>query len=516
MQTPSRITNLARRILDAPVYIVVPFTLIALSLTATYYFLADYVLADFLVTWPSNLLPLLTISIFSIFLFCFLSFQLLTSRRPLHSDAFFFILLSGLLFTIHPRTFTYDTGLYHAPFVQHLSSLGLEWNLGWLHSRYAFFNIFLFGQAFASKAFHGLHLLPSFNSLLLISTLTFFYSLLKRTSGNLLLPLVFIGGMLIVPSESSESFHSYNSDFALALFIFSLSIFLLYDSCDSSSLYAYSLIFLFLPLIKLSGLTQSIILLPLLFHVFSSRRSYILRILPYLLLFLALYLFPLLATSFIMTGYLVYPLQSTGPLRLDAIPLSTVVQEVKTSTIAWARFAYSNQLHKLAADAPLASWFPGWASSLNGRRMISFCLLSYLSLLPKTSISHKPVLSYSEILVVLPLSFYWLLAIFVFPPDPRFYLGPILLSIFFFIKSFNFTLSAPYLSHKAFAVSIFSLAIFTSIWRASDFNGLDHPHVHVTPTDSSKFLPYVPHDRTLPINTPTNSDVCWTAPSPCR
>ena len=516
MQTLFRTIKLARRAFVAPVYLVVPLTLIVFSLSATYYFLLDYVFGNFLASRPFTFLPQFITLLFAAFLLLHLYFHLSNSRRPLYSDSFFFVLLTALLFVIHPRSFTYDTGLYHAPFVHHLSSLGLEWNLAWLHSRYAFFNIFLFGQALVSKAFYGLHLLPSFNSLLLTSTLTYFYSLLKRTSVNLLPPLVFIGGMLIVPSESSESFHSYNSDFALALFIFSLSIFLLYDSCDSFSISIFSLIFLFVPLIKLSGFTQSIILLPLMSHVCSFRRSYILRSLPYLLLFLALYLFPLFATSYITAGYLVYPLQSTGPLRTDAIPLTTVVQEVKNSTIAWARFAYSNQLHKLTGDAPLASWFPGWSSSLNGRRMISFSLLSYLSLLPKNFLSHKSVLSFSEILVVLPLSFYWILAIFVLPPDPRFYLGPTLLSIFFFIKSFNFTFFAPPFSHKAFAVFIFSLAVFTSIWRTSDFNGLDHPDVQVTPTDASKFLPYIPHDRTLPINTPTNSDVCWTAPSPCR
>ena len=515
MQIPFRTTILAKRALAAPVYLAAPLILLAFSLIAAYYFLLDSISGLVLASSPYAFVPSIITTLFASLLVANLFYNLFNSLRPLQTDSFFFLLLTGLLFFIHPRSFTYDTGLYHAPFVQHLSSIGLEWNLGWLHSRYAYFNIFLYGQALVSKSFHGTHLLPSFNSLMLTSTLTYFYSLLKRSPGNLLPPLLFISGMLIIPSESSESFHSYNSDFSLGLLIFSLSIFLLYDSYLSLNLYLLAALFLFLPLIKLSGLTQSIILIPLLFHTLSSFRIQLIRILPFLLFLLALYLLPLLASSYIMTGYLVFPLHSTGPLRPDAIPSSNVVQEVKNSTIAWARFAYSNQIHKLTGDAPLGSWFPGWSFSLNGRRMISFSLLSYLSLIPKKRITQNPILNSRELLVTLPLALYWLFAIFVFPPDPRFYLGPILLSIFFFLKSFNFSFPLPSLSYQAFAVCIFSFAIFTSIWRTSDFSGLAHPAVQTTHADSSKFLPYVPHARKT-INTPTNSDVCWTAPSPCR
>ena len=515
MPMRSLIISPLKYFLTLPIYLLVPLLLAGYSLVSVYFFILESTSLRYTVVPVFSFVPSLLTFTFASLLVLSLFKKLCFSPKSFQSDSFFFLLLTATLFLVHPRSFTYDTGLYHAPFVQHLSSLGLEWNLGWLHTRYAYFNIFLYGQALLSKSFQGTHLLPSFNSLLLTSTLTYFYSLLRKTPNNLLLPLILTGGMLLIPSESSESFHSYNSDFSLALFLVFLALYLLYDFHRLSELPVVLTLFFLLPLIKLSGLTQSLLLLPLFAYTLYSRRISPTLSLPFLLLIL-IYAFPVLVTSYVMTGYLAYPLPWTGPFRPESIPVQNVIQEVKSSTIAWARFAYSNQLHKLTADAPLASWFPGWIVSLNGRRMIGFSLLSYLSLVPKKIVRLNSFLSKKELFIVLPLCIYWIFAIFVFPPDPRFFLGPILLSIFFFVKSFNLTLPYPTLSHAMFASCIFSFITFTAIWRTSDFTGLGHPNVIVVPSDNTKFAPYVPSNPALPINTPTNSDVCWTAPSPCR
>ena len=377
-----RIISALKSFLALPIYLLVPLLLACFSLVSVFYVILEFAFTRYTLIPTAQFVPPLITFTFASLLAISLSKKLFSSKKPFQSDSFFFVLLTATLFVVHPRSFTYDTGLYHAPFVQHISSLGLEWNLGWLHSRYAYFNIFLYGQAFLSKSFQGIDLLPSLNSFLLTSTLTYFYSLLRKPTTNLLLPLVSIGGMLIIPSESSESFHSYNSDFSLALLIVFLALYLLYDFHHLSDLFVILTLLSFLPLVKLSGLTQSLFLLPLLGYTIYSRRISLTRLLPFVLL-IAIYAFPVFVTSYVMTGYLAYPLPWTGPFRSEAIPVQTVIQEVKTSTIAWARFAYSNQLHKLSSDAPLASWFPGWLLSLNGRRMICFGMLSYLSLVPQ-------------------------------------------------------------------------------------------------------------------------------------
>jgi len=56
--------------------------------------------------------------------------------------------------------------------INHLYQIGLEWNLGWLHSRCAFFNLLLYGQSALSRL-AGKVSLPSLNGIVLTGTLLF-------------------------------------------------------------------------------------------------------------------------------------------------------------------------------------------------------------------------------------------------------------------------------------------------------------------------------------------------------
>ena len=420
------------------------------------------------------------------------------------------ICLYGLLLWLTPRSFTYDTGLYHLPLINHLNQIGLEWNLGWLHSRYAFFNLLLYGQSALSRL-AGTVALPSLNGFVLTGTLLFLSEHVKRNS-RALVPSIVVTGALLLPSESTESFHSFNADFSLGCVFLVTCILITSNSPPHGSRpFETAALSAFFPLIKLSGL----FLLPTVLAGYVKQWSWreLGRNIKTLVPLLVLLIITSCGFGFITAGYLSYPVAATGPLRADAISKNATIRESKLSTTAWARFAYSDQLDSIRADASPGEWMPKWSRSLNGQRMLVYTALSLIS----TCISLTWARQSPWTPVLIANTGFWILAILVLPPDPRFYFGPILLTLYgstcwIYRRKAKATREEKQLS-RIFIVASTTIIVFTSLWRDSDTPRNTFPVTTGVAHGSSKGF-YNPRLERAIIH-PTDG-TCWTLPAPCH
>ena len=420
------------------------------------------------------------------------------------------ICLYGLLLWLTPRSFTYDTGLYHLPLINHLNQIGLEWNLGWLHSRYAFFNLLLYGQSALSRL-AGTVALPSLNGLVLTGPLLFLSEHVKRNS-RALVPSMVVAGALLLPSESTESFHSFNADFSLGcIFLVTCILVISKSQTQRSRPLQVAALSAFFPLIKLSGL----FLMPTVLAGYVKQWScpQLGRNIKTLLPLLVLLVVTSCGFGFITAGYLSYPVAATGPLRADAISKNATIRESKFSTTAWARFAYSDQLDSIRGDASPSEWLPKWSRSLNGQRMLVYTALSLISTgISLTWARHSP-----WNLVLITNTGFWILAILVLPPDPRFYFGPILLTLYgstcwIYRRKAKSTSEDKQLS-RIFIVASMTIIIFTSLWRDSGTPRNTFPvTIGVEHRSSNGF--YNPRLERAIIH-PTEG-TCWTLPAPCH
>jgi len=391
----------------------------------------------------------------------------LRRNREWRQDAAIGLSLYLLLLWLTPRSFTYDTGLYHLPVITHLQEIGLEWNLGWLHSRYAFFNLPLYGQAAIARV-AGSVALPSLNGLVLTGLLLFLLDQTRRQS-RLLVTALIVSGALLIPSEATESFHSFNADFTLGCVFLMSTVLTLNSSVEHSpERRAAFLLAALMPAIKLSG----VFLLPV-FASASIRRwgiTQCIRELGKCAGLIALIASTAGLFGWITTGYLAYPVASTGPLRSESIAKKNVVNEAKFSTTAWARYAYSGQISSIKSDATPMEWLPQWSKSLNGKRMLSYLMLSAIVAVMSWHRSNKD--SNLPVMLVANTGF-WAAAILILPPDPRFYLGAILLTLYALGLELTNLIAPNSLKEQKRPAAIFICAVtcittLTSLWRHSD------------------------------------------------
>ena len=84
------------------------------------------------------------------------------------------IAIGAFLYSSVSSEYIYDTGLYHFPLVKHLVEFGPEIGLGNLHSRFAFYNIQLFGQVpLQAFCLDKTYVSPSLNILFFLGLLMF-------------------------------------------------------------------------------------------------------------------------------------------------------------------------------------------------------------------------------------------------------------------------------------------------------------------------------------------------------
>jgi len=440
---------------------------------------------------------------------CALSLWALYKNPSWRKQAAIGIGLYLLLLWLTPRSFTYDTGLYHLPVINHFKEIGLEWNLGWLHSRYAFFNLLLYGQA-AIARLAGTIALPSLNGVVLTGLLLVLINEVRCDFRSLPSCMVATGALLL-PSESTEGFHSYNADFSLGCIFLACCLLVIGRAANKRSAYYALGIAAFAPAIKMSG----ILLLPIIIYACTEKwgRINTIKLARKIAPLIAIISIAIGSFGYITSGYFSYPIAGSGPLRDQAISKEETIKESKNSTIAWARFAYSGQLEKLKPDATPMEWLPKWSRSLNGKRMLSYTSLSLLVTIGSFRLKRlrdwRPVLAGTTIL--------WITSILLLPPDPRFYFGPILITLYsasiWLIRPDVFGILRPRQASAAIITSMILIVILTSIWRPSEHPRGSFPTAMGNLIRNEEIENYEPRGSRKIIK--STYSACWQLRAPC-
>ena len=216
--------------------------------------------------------------------------------------------------------------------------------------------------------------------------------------------------------------------------------------------------------------------------------------------------------GYITTGYLSYPVAQTGPLRAEAISKEATIKESKLSTTAWARFAYSDQLNAIKADASLNEWLPKWAESLNGKRMLTYTAIS----LACSCIGWAKAKQSQWTVLLSANTAFWIFSILILPPDPRFYFGPILLMLYgatqWIDRGGKNVLNIEKHTERIFIAATVAVIIFTCAWRESSFSRNSFPLSQLSDQGAPKGF-YRPRSNRL-ISHPY-AGTCWELPAPC-
>ena len=349
----------------------------------------------------------------------------------------------------------YDTALYHYPAVAHFLQFGPELGLANLHFSLGFYNLPLFGQA-ALQSFMGSReiLSPSLNIVFLValasvlceSSIVKGRQVLMRGKRQLVgKRLIFITSVILFSQLEFSSLASYNADFALNSLTLLLAYIYLMDEASSRQSVAMCLVFL-LPAIKLSGVLSLLFILVFLLLKSMSRRLLLfsssdrvplsgkhwMKGLP--ARFISSWPIPvvvicvyglLLATYLVLSGYLIFPESLTGPFAAHAVPPEQVSM-IKGALVSF--YSRLNDNGSLAALAYSQGWSTGrWFSYLmtTERGLLLLIWLLLASTLVVISIAselfdrtgkHSAFSAFAiSLLIVL------LLAVFVTPPNPRFF-----------------------------------------------------------------------------------------------
>jgi hypothetical protein len=350
----------------------------------------------------------------------------------------------------------YDTALYHLPAVQHFLHYGPEVGLANFHFSLGFYNLVLFGQvAIQSLSPSRLILSPSLNIVFLIAfVLVVIHHLLPRATNkqssaittswhddrDALRVAVFFLLALILGAQSADSLVSYNADFAVSMTTLAL-VFILYFSKRSHLRHHALALSLFLPLLKLSGALGLILIvlmeaLAKIAFIISAKKSPIhladLRAgwrsglgRSVAILVIASYAMMLL-TNYILSGYLVFPESRTGPLAEHAVPLS-LVHHIKGALVTY--YARSNDTGKIAKVAfeqqwGLSQWLPELLQTQRGQLMALWVMAAtamalIIAILWMANLSRKPPVKLLCLGLAMPVIAS--LALFVLPPNPRFF-----------------------------------------------------------------------------------------------
>ena len=357
-------------------------------------------------------------------------------KKSYEYDKYFFIsiFISTILYLIvAPKSISsgihYDTGLYHLPFINHLSKYSIEPGLVNLHFRYGFYGLSFFGQVpfqLFSKDINFLS--PSLNIGYFAIYISYFLPYLKGiriTHINKLLNnkiifservesisiLYFCLSIIFFTGGIFKSLSSYSLD--LPLFICgSIGFHLILLSSFDTQKYIYFVpifwLSFFSPIIKLSGITTSLFFCLLLFFNFSKSLFieyaknkgtnfliliyktlrklciflYNLRFLLNYQLSLFLIFIPIIVFIFnnlVITGYPLFPSNFLGPFHKYSIEPS-ILESLKIGVLNWHRFQ----------NTPINSeyWYLIYLSTRNGFiNIILWFIPSIFSLLMTTFIN---------------------------------------------------------------------------------------------------------------------------------
>jgi hypothetical protein len=345
----------------------------------------------------------------------------------------------------------YDTALYHHPSILHFLAFGPELGVANFHFSFGFYNLQQFGQVALQNLSTSRSLLsPTLNLIFfevfilviaeyLTTTKTNEENLLP-TSGTRIAAISFFAITLLLAIDES-SIISFDADTAVNLATLSLVFTLYFNGGSNKRRHALALAF-FLPLLKTSGFAG--LLLIILMEIMrialpenstidrgtlqASIQSRIRNLGASRLVFFAItcsYLL-MLVTNIITSGYLLFPIVETGPFGSHAVPSASVRMIKSALVINYARFNNNIAVSKTFGDKTLAysDWLPQFLRTEWGQ-LIGFWLLSALLIavvVTSLKVLRRHDLRLHKLLVLsVPMVVITAIALFILPPNPRFF-----------------------------------------------------------------------------------------------
>jgi hypothetical protein len=345
----------------------------------------------------------------------------------------------------------YDTALYHYPSILHFLAFGPELGVANFHFSFGIYNLQQFGQvALQNLSASRSVLSPTLN-------LIFFEVFILVIAGHLFTtktkdekPLLSSGTILgaigffvltFLLAVNKSSLVSFDADLAVTLTTLSI-VFVLYFNGHSDARHHALALACLLPLLKTSGALGLllIILMELLrmgvpedsnmsWHTLrSSIQSKVKNLSRNRLVPIAIicsYLLMLL-TNIITSGYMVFPVVGTGPFGSHAMPAASVRMIKSALVINYARFNNNGAISKTFGEKSLAysDWLPRFLKTEWGQ-LIGFWLVSSLLIALVVAcliVLRRHDLRLRRLLTLsLPLVVVTAIALFILPPNPRFF-----------------------------------------------------------------------------------------------
>lgn len=423
------------RLLDVDFKGIAPDYFLIIGLISTTTFLGFYSIF-FPVDWILNLILFGTVYLFVILNRGTFSdilsayYSRLRERRNIFLVSFLTfspLLILLVLFSVN-KIQSFDTGLYHAQYIQWIERFKTPPGLVWIHNRFAFNSHFHLTSALFSFSSLNLKGLGT-TSLVFYPLNSFIFLMISMRSIFSITTGILDNDLFKAALHSSFLFccfcvfgakiQSPLPDITVAILIFYV-FFLFIENFSFSSEWTIGqvvLIFLvcLLPTYKLSSGLIVLFLIPLCWKKSPAK------ILPLATIGLLIVL-PFFVRNIIISGYPVYALPQLDFFTVDwKFPVENVVTDNQVVK-AWARIPNKNYQEVLAM--PFSDWFPEWwiTYGINlDRYVLQLCLISPIVMIigflaRRKTLSGKLIIVYAILLINMA---FW----FVSAPDPRFAWG---------------------------------------------------------------------------------------------
>jgi hypothetical protein len=334
-----------------------------------------------------------------------------------------------ILFAAQASPKIYDTGLYHAQFIQWISSFKTIPGLGNLHGRFAYNNQSFLLEAIFNFSFLKLgsfHLVNSY--LLLLLSFSLIHSFYKTILSEWLSSVLYLGLLILLQIFHLVFASSPTPDLFSTIGIWFVFIMVLKRDSTDVNYMSYWIILVactfFLVTVKLSSLP--LIFIILLFFI-NPTGSFIKKIL--ILTGLGLIIFiPFLIRNYLISGYLIYPFPAIDFFNPDWKIPHSYVAEMKSIITSYAQC-------RDWQERSFSEWLPIWYSdrSLIFKGLSIFILVSpflmMIILLVRKNILHLFKSEFQVFIICLIAIVFW----FVTAPNFRFVYGFLFVYLLIFV-----------------------------------------------------------------------------------
>ena len=346
----------------------------------------------------------------------------------------------------------YDTALYHYPSILHFLAFGPELGVANFHFSFGFYNLQQFGQVALQNLSESRFILsPTLNLIFFevfilvfachLSTTRTIEDKSLRPASTILSVVSFLLATFLLAVDGG-SLVSFDADLAVTLTTLSL-VFILYFNGDSDHRRHALFLAFFLPLLKTPGFAGLLLIILMellrmtlpegtnlswvtLLATFRAKIRNLSANKSVLLVITCSYLLMLL-TNIITSGYLLFPVVGTGPFGSHAVPAASVRMIKSALVINYARFNNNGAISKTFGDRSTAysEWLPQFLRTEWGQLIglwllaaifVAFAVVS-LKVLRRQDLRLHRLLALSIPMVVITA-----MALFILPPNPRFYL----------------------------------------------------------------------------------------------